>query len=439
MEQAGEQALSSVVWHPNTQMGEWDEFGEIVQGRGMHLIDKKGRKLLDGVASMWCNVWGHSRPELVRAITRQAARLQHSPLFNLTNGPAEELARMLIETIPGMHRVFYSDNGSTAMEVAFKMAIQYWSNEGDSGRNRIAALSNGYHGDTFGAMSVGYMPGFFGAFKGQLFPAVRFDAPGGREAPGGPTDKEIEEECLGNMEERFADGTIAALAMESGAQVAGGVRIYPRGFQRRVSRICKRHGVLLILDEVATGLGRLGSMAEYEAQGGRPDIAAYGKMLTGGYLTMSATLATKKVYDSFLGGYDENRHLFHGHTYTGNPLAAAAAIENLRMYKRRNLLDKVAKGARVLGGYTEEISGMGRVSDVRHAGMLMGIELSRGAPKGGPSTNKIIFEAGRRNGVYLRTLGDVVMLVPPLAMGPADLRRLVEGTVRAVREAPLDG
>ena len=283
-------------------MSEWDEFDEIVKAQGMYLIDKKGRKLLDGVASMWCNVWGHSKPELIKTISIQSKKLQHSPMFNLTNEPVEKLAKNLIKISPKMHKVFFSDNGSTAMEIAFKIALQYWTNKGIQNKKKIASLKNGYHGDTFGAMSVGYVPEFFSKFKNQLFTTLQFDVPNKYRLPKKSSLEEYQNSCLENIENKFSkDDSIAAFVMESGAQVAGGVIIYPKNFQQQISKLCKKYEVLLILDEVATGLGRLGSLTEYVSQNSNPDIVAYGKMLTGGYLTMSATLTTKKIYDSFSG------------------------------------------------------------------------------------------------------------------------------------------
>ncbi|MCY4252008.1 MAG: adenosylmethionine--8-amino-7-oxononanoate transaminase [Thaumarchaeota archaeon] len=423
------------VWHPNTQMREWGAFDEVVRGEGMSLVCADGTRLLDGVASMWCNVWGHSRRELSRAMARQASTLAHSPLFNLTHGPAERLARELVAVAPGMARVFYSDNGSTAMEVATKMAVQHWQNLGERSRAAIVALEGGYHGDTFGAMSVGYVPQFFSRFRRRLFGVSRVPAPGARYRGLGAADDASQ--CAEAAERRLARGDVAALVMESGAQMAGGVRIYPAGYQREIARACRRHGALLVLDEVATGFGRLGSMAEYAAQRCRPDIAAFGKMLTGGYATMGATLATRAVYESFLGDHSELRHLFHGHTYTGNPVAAAVALENMRLYRRHGLIARVRATSRVLGGHAAEMARIPGVADVRHRGMAMGIELARArrAPPGAPSVNRVVYEEGRRRGVYLRALGDIVMVVPPLAMPAPQVRRLcgaVAGTVAAV-------
>ena len=239
-------------------MSEWDSFDRIASARGVWLTDSRGRRMIDAVASMWCNVWGHSNPELVGAITAQSKKMQHTSLFNLTNGPAEELARRLVLMSPGMHRAFYSDNGSSAMEVAIKIALQYWRNRGEK-RTRIATVENGYHGDTFGAMSVGYVPQFFGHFKGHLFPAVRFPVPNRYRRPRGYTESDYMYACLDRIERRLSrDDKIAAFVMESGAQVAGGVVIYPSGFQSGIGRLCKKYGVLLVTDEIATGFRKAG-------------------------------------------------------------------------------------------------------------------------------------------------------------------------------------
>jgi adenosylmethionine-8-amino-7-oxononanoate aminotransferase len=422
----------SSVWHPNTQMKEWQSFDEIVQGKGVWLIDSQGNKMIDAVASMWCNVWGHSKKELVAAITNQAKKVQHSSMFNLTNEPAEQLADKLIEISPGMHKVFYSDNGSSAMEISFKLALQYWNNVGEKNKSKIATLENGYHGDTFGAMAVGYVPQFFGKFKKQLFSTLQFPVPNPYRTPKGYTNVDYQNYCLEKIEKTFSrDDKIAAFVMEV---------IYPKGFQNKISKICKKHNVLFVLDEIATGFGRLGSMIKYTEQKSMPDIVAYGKMLTGGYLTMAATLASKKIYDSFLGEFNDWKHLFHGHTYTGNPIAAAVSLENLRLYQKNNLIKKIQKTSKVFEKYYGEISQLESVGDIRHRGMLMGIELVTDKKKKTPihpkkSINKIFFEEGKKNGIYLRTLGNIVMLVPPLAITEKELDLLLNRTILTIKSA----
>lgn len=431
----------SSVWHPNTQMNEWDSFDEIIQAKGMWLIDSAGNKMLDGVSSMWCNVWGHSKKELVNAIVKQSKKLQHSSMFNLTNKPAELLAKKLVEISPGMNKVFYSDNGSSAMEIALKLALQYQNNIGEKQKSKIATLENGYHGDTFGAMSVGYVPQFFGKFKKQLFSTIQIPVPNKYRIPKSFTYVDYQNFCLDKIEQQFSkDNQIAAFIMESGAQVAGGVVIYPKGFQKKISQICKQYNVLFVLDEIATGFGRLGSMVQYTEQKSIPDIVSYGKMLTGGYLTMAATLTNKKIYDSFLGNFNEWKHLFHGHTYTGNPIAASVALENLKLYQKNNLIKKIKNTSKIFEKYYDIISKLDLVGDIRHKGMLMGIELVTDKKKKTPihpkkSINKIFFEEGKKHGIYLRTLGNIVMLVPPLAISENDLELLLNRTVQTINSA----
>jgi len=421
-------------------MKEWNSFDKIIKGKGMWLIDSKGNKMIDAVGSMWCNVWGHSNPQLVKAINTQSKKIQHSPMFNLTNEPAEQLAERLVKISPKMHKVFYSDNGSSAMEIAIKISLQYWKNIGEK-KTEIATIQNGYHGDTFGAMSVGYVPEFFGKFKKQLFSTIQFPVPNKYRIPKGYTFSDYQNYCLDKIEKKFSkNNNIAAFVMESGAQMAGGVVIFPKGFQRKISQLCKKYDVLFVLDEIATGFGRLGSMIQYEEQKSIPDVVAYGKMLTGGYLTMAATLTNKKVYDSFSGEFNDWKHLFHGHTYTGNPIAAAVANENLKMYQKNNLIKKIQKTSRVFEKYYDEISKIDIVGDIRHKGMIMGIELVTDKSKKTPihpkkSINKIFYEIGKKNGIYLRTLGNIVMLVPPLAISENELNSLLKRTIQTIKSA----
>jgi len=430
----------SAIWHPNTQMREWKTFDKITHGKGIWLIDSNGNKMIDAVGSMWCNVWGHSNPELTKAILDQSKKLQHSSLFNLTNEPAEKLAEKLVTVTPGMKKVFFSDNGSTSMEIAFKIAIQHWENIGEK-KPKIATLENGYHGDTFGAMSVGYVPQFFKKFKNQLFPTIKIPVPNKYRIPKGFTFLDYQDYCLDNLENHFKkDGKIAAFVMESGAQVAGGVVIYPQGFQKKISKICRKHNVLFVLDEIATGFGRLGSLVQYKEQQSIPDIVSFGKMLTGGYLTMAATLTSKKIYDSFLGEFDEWRHLFHGHTYTGNPIASSLAYQNLKMYQKYKLIEKIKKKSKIFDKFKKEILELESVGDIRHKGMLMGIELVSNKKKKTPihpkkSINKVFFEQGKKNGIYLRTLGNIIMLVPPLAISENELELLLNRTIMTIKSS----
>ena len=431
----------SHLWHPNTQMSEWTSFPEIVSAKGMWLYDSKGGKMLDGVASMWCNVWGHSKSELVSEIIKQTKILQHTPLFNLTHPSAEKLSKKLLQFNPKMKSVFFSDNGSTAMEIAIKIALQYWRNIGENKKTNVATLENGYHGDTFGAMSVGYVPEFFSKFRSKLFSTTQFPVP--RTVIVGSntkkSSKEYAEYCLSKIEDKLEkDNSIAAFVMESGAQMAGGVIIYPKNFQKRISQICKKNDVLFVLDEIATGFGRLGAMIEYQSQNSTPDIVSFGKMLTGGYQTFAATLTTKKINDSFLGEFSQFKHLFHGHTYTGNPTAAALSLKNLELYKKYHLIEKIQKTSKIFKDRLDDISNLDLVGEIRHQGMVMGIELVQNKNSNKPlssniSINKLVFEEGRKHQIYFRTLGNIIMLVPPLDISQKDLNFLIDGTISTIK------
>ena len=432
----------SAVWHPNTQMSEWSHFDKITKAKGVWLIDSNGHKMIDGVASMWCNVWGHSNKEMINAIKKQIGYTQHTPMFNLTHEPAEQLGKKLIGMSPAMYKVFFSDNGSSAMEIAIKIALQYWKNINEPRKNKIAGLANGYHGDTFGSMSIGYIPQFFKKFKTQLFPTIQFPTPNQYHMPTKFRDIEhYQQHILDKIEKTFLmqSSEIAAFVMESGAQLAGGVTIFPNGFQQKIQKLCKKHNVLFILDEIATGFGRLGAMTQYTQQKSMPDIVAYGKMLTGGYITLAATLTTKAIYNTFLGKFEDYVHLFHGHTYTANPIASAAALKNLELYKKNGLIRQIQKTSKIFDEYKTIISQMPTVGDIRHKGMVMGIELVSDKKKKTSvqyqkSINKIFFEHGKKNGIYLRTLGNIVMLVPPLAISQNELHMLITRTIKTIRD-----
>src|SRR5690348_3497454 len=425
-------------------MNEWKKFDVITRGDGMWLTDSRGNRLLDGVASMWCNVWGHSKKELVNSMIKQTKKLQHSSLFNLTNDQAELLGEKLVRVSPGMSKVFYSDDGSTAMEVAIKMAIQYWQNIGKKNKIKFVTLDNGYHGDTIGAMSIGYVPTFFSKFKNILFPVIKTPTPHKYRMPKKITFKEYQDDCLEKIEKIFLkNNNLAAFVMESGAQLAGGVIIYPDQFQKKISQLCKKHGVLFILDEIATGFGRLGSFIEYHAQKSIPDIVTYGKMLTGGYLPLAATLTNQKIYDSYLGKYQDMKHFFHGHTFTGNPLACATALTNLELYDKNSLISKNKIKSKQFERRIDDISNLSIVGDVRHKGMLMAIELVSNKNKKTPispdkNIHQKVFVEAKKHKIYLRTLGHIIMLVPPLAISEKELDFLLDGTIDTIKKVTKD-
>ncbi|MDQ3572747.1 MAG: adenosylmethionine--8-amino-7-oxononanoate transaminase [Actinomycetota bacterium] len=401
------------LWHPFTQQRDWcaEEPLTIQRAEGTDLIDTAGRRYIDGVSSLWCNVHGHRHPGIDKAIRDQLDRVAHSTLLGLSHPLAAELAARLVEIAPpGLNRVFYSDSGSTATEIALKMAFQYWQQRGgeDARRTSYVCLRDAYHGDTVGAVSVGGIDLFHAAYAPLLFDAHRV-------AP----DDDAELECVLD----FHQGEIAAVIVEPLVQGAAGIRVQPPGYLRRVRELCDRHDVLLICDEVATGFGRTGTMFACEQERVAPDLMCLAKGLTGGYMPLAATLATERIYDGFLGAHQEFRTFFHGHTYTGNPLACAAAIANLDAFEREGTLLRLQPKIRVLGELLADINRMEEVAEVRVRGLMAGIDLGEHDPAMRLG-HRVTLEA-RSRGAIVRPLGDTVVLMPPLVISKADLRRLV--------------
>ncbi|NOZ01735.1 MAG: adenosylmethionine--8-amino-7-oxononanoate transaminase, partial [Deltaproteobacteria bacterium] len=370
----------------------------------------------------------------------QLDRVAHSTLLGLANVPSIELARELVSISPAsLTRVFYSDSGSTAVEVAIKMAFQYWRQQGEEGRTRFACLADAYHGDTIGSVSVGGIDLFHAMYRPLLFETVRIPSPYCYRCPIGMDRATCSMECAdqaANVIHEHA-GELAALVMEPLVQGAAGMIVHPDGFLRRVARACRDSGVLLILDEVATGFGRTGRMFACDHEGVQPDIMALAKGITGGYLPLAATLVADKVFDGFLGEFQSRRTFFHGHTYTGNPLACAAALGNLEVFRRHRVLEHAAGLGRRLESSLSRFLEIEHVGDVRVRGTMAGIELVRDAETKEPFDpalrvgHRVCMEA-RRHGAILRPLGDVVVLMPPLAMDPDQLDRLARITRESI-------
>src|SRR5687767_3513573 len=433
------------VWHPYTQMQIWNKQDNVVitHGDGFYLVSQNGKKYLDGIANMWCSVWGYGSNSVIEAIRRQFRELPHSTLFGLGNKPSIVLATKLLKLTKGMDKIFYSDNGSTAMEVALKMAVQYWKNKQFPKKNRLLSLENGYHGDTIATMSMGYVERYFNPYKSLLIKTFRAPAPSSFEndLDNGLTDSEIADLCIEKTEQILKKNSkhIAGLVMESGAQIAGGVSIYPNNYQKRIADLCKKYDVLLILDEIATGFGRLGNQIEYISQSSLPDIVCYGKALNGGYFPIAVTLTTDEIYNKFLGEYDENKQLFHGHTYTGHPAGCAACIVNLEMYEKRNLIQQIRDNSKHIQKRLEELEDYKSVHKIRHKGLLVGVELAREYKMSpvkrkkqtlsfidGVDLSNYIMKESLKRGVLLRSLGNIVTLIPPLAMPRNQLDILID-------------
>ena len=414
------------LWHPFTQQRDWCEAEPLVieRAQGTDLVDTDGRRYIDGVSSLWCNVHGHRHPGIDAALRDQLARVAHSTMLGLTHPPGAELAARLVELAPeGLSRVFYSDSGSTAVEVALKMAFQYWQQRGGQHvrRTSYVRLRDAYHGDTIGSVSVGGIDLFHAKYKPLLFDSHAAQ-------PGDVADME---QILCTHEEE-----IVAVVVEPLVQGAAGMLVHPPGYLRAVRELCDRHGLLLICDEVATGFGRTGTMFACEQEGVAPDFLCLAKGLTGGYLPLAATMTTERVYEGFLGAPEQFRTFFHGHTYTGNPLACAAGLANLRAFERERTLLRMRPKVRLLGELLGEVASMQAVAEVRGRGFMVGIDLGEHDPA--ERIGQRVALAARERGAIVRPLGDVIVLMPPLAISKGDLRRLVEITAASI-DAVLAG
>jgi adenosylmethionine-8-amino-7-oxononanoate aminotransferase len=439
------------LWHPFTQMKEWmeEEPVIIVEGQGSFVKDILGRWYLDGVSSLWVNVHGHRRREIDEAIKTQIDKISHSTLLGLTHPPAIELAEKLIKIInsslvtrhPPLSRVFYSDNGSTAVEIGLKMAFQYWQHKGVKEKIKFISLNNAYHGDTIGSVSVGGIDIFHKAFSPLLFKSYKAPSPYCYRCELGKRHPSCRLYCLKEMEKIMQRHyrEIAGLIIEPLVQGAGGMIVSPRGYLKGVRRLCSKYNILMIADEVATGFGRTGKMFAYEHEKVIPDILCLAKGITGGYLPLAATITTEEIYEAFLGRYDELKTFFHGHTYTGNQLVCTAAIANLELFKKEKTLQKMQRKIEILRKGLSEIAGFPHVGEVRQKGFMVGIELVRDKKTKEPYPLKekmgwrVCYKA-REKGLLIRPLGNVVVLMPPLSISHQELKRLIQITAEAIRE-----
>jgi len=429
------------LWHPFTQMQGFREEDPLIisRGEGIYLYDIQGNRYLDGVSSLWANLHGHRRPELDRALTAQLQEVAHSTLLGIAHPPAILLARRLVEIAPpGLTKVFYSDNGSTAVEVALKVAFQFWRNQGQNRKQRFLKLSGGYHGDTLGAVSVGGIPLFHEIYRPLLFDTLEAPAPYCYRCS---HRNECDQQCLTRLEELVAahHHELAAVILEPVMQGAAGMIAQPPGYLRRVREVTRRHNVLLIADEVAVGFGRTGTMFACEHEGVSPDLLCLAKGITGGYLPLAATLATDVVYQAFLGAYQEFKAFFHGHTYTGNPLGAAVGLASLDIFAQDRVLEGLPAKIAQLAGRLEKMSAHPHVGDIRQRGLMVGIELVAGKStrEAFPlerRTGHLVILAARKLGAILRPLGDVIVLLPPLCITPAELDTLCDITQEAISQ-----
>lgn len=433
------------LWHPFTQMKIWPDEPPLIieRGEGNWLIDSTGRRYFDGVSSLWVTVHGHNHPGISQAIREQLDQLDHSTLLGLSHPKAVELAAELASICPGdLSHAFYSESGSTAVEIALKIAYQYWQQTGHPRKKTFVALGNAYHGDTIGAVSVGGIELFHQVYGPLLFPVHRLPQPFCRQCPLGLTHPECDLACAQALEPLLAEHgeEICGLVVEPRVQGAAGMIIQPEGYLKRLWDICQKHDVLFITDEVATGFGRTGTMFACELEGIEPDLMALGKGITGGVLPLAATMANDRVYQGFLGEFDEFKTFFHGHTYTGNPLACAAALANLFLMRDTGLFASLEPKIELLKNGLTRIAKLPHVIQVRQQGMMIGIELcqDKAADAPYPPEDRMGHQAimaVRKYDVIVRPLGDTVILMPPLASSPEELELLLDAVYQGIQDA----
>jgi adenosylmethionine---8-amino-7-oxononanoate aminotransferase len=416
------------LWHPYTEITHFEAQGGpvIERAEGVYLYETGGRALLDGIASWWCVNLGHSHPRLVAAIREQAGILQHSILGGMSHPKAIDLAERLAEITPaGLNHAYFCGDGASSIEAALRMALQYWINIGETQRSEFICLADGYHGDTLGALAVGYVEAFHAPLKHIIRDTHRASSPHCAQCPCGQKRNACDVECFASMESllrEHADKT-AAVIVEPLCQGAGGIRVYPDVYLQRLRNLCDECNVLLIADEIATGFGRTGSMFACDHAGIAPDLMTLGKGLTGGYLPMSAVMATDRIYDAFRRDGDRARTLYHGHTYCGNPITSAVALAALAIYEETNILDAVKPRIAELKAGMAEISALVPNADMATLGMIAAIEFSE--EDGGIDRARRIAEAAYKEGLFIRPLGAVIYLWPPLTLSQEELASML--------------
>jgi len=426
-------------------MKDWEKEAPVIieSGKGTILTDIRGKKYIDGVSSLWVTVHGHRKKEIDREVAKQLGKISHTTLLGLSNIPAILLAEKLIAISPqGLTKVFYSDSGSTAVEIALKIAFQYWHQKGPEYQRKTGfiSLAGAYHGDTVGSVSVGGIDLFHSLYKPLLFHTRRLDSPHCYRCTHGLTYPECQKTCIMHAErtiQKFASVT-AALIIEPLVQGAAGMLIQPPGYVRRIRELCTKNNILMIADEVATGFGRTGKMFACEHEQVSPDILCMAKGMTGGYLPLAATLTTDEVFRAFLGEYQEFRTFFHGHTYTGNPLACAASIASIDLFKKEKTLARLQPKIAYLKKELSVFSELSHVGNIRQKGFMVGIELvkDRGTKTPYLPVDKIgarvVLEC-RKNGLIIRPLGDVIVLMPPLSISLQELKKMVKIVFNSIK------
>jgi adenosylmethionine-8-amino-7-oxononanoate aminotransferase len=428
---------SACIWHPYTQMKTAPSPLPIVRGEGIYLFTDDGRRFLDGISSWWVNIHGHAHPELNAAMAAQAAQLEHVVFAGATHEPAVALAEQLLSILPaGLTRVFYSDNGSTAIEVALKMAWQYWQNRGKAARRELVTLHHAFHGDTVGAMSVSELTGFSKPFEGLLFPVHRVHSPYCYRCPLSLKRSGCSIDCLGDLERVLSErqNAVAAVIVEPMLQGAGGMIVWPAEFLSGVRRLCDKYDTLMIADEILTGFGRTGKMFACEHAGVSPDVICLSKGLTAGYLPLAVTAVKEGIYEAFLDD-DRSKAFFHGHSYTANPLACAVALASLGLFRKEKTLERVGRMEKQFRKRLEGLRGMRGVGDVRGIGGIAAIELDTSTPSGYfSSIGPYLYDAFLRRGLLLRPLGSILYFMPPYAITDQEVDWAFDQIAEVLRE-----
>lgn len=428
------------LWHPFTQMKDYCAVNPLIieRGEGIKLYDMHGKAYYDGFSSVWLNVHGHNVAELNEAVTNQLSQVAHTTLLGMSNIPAIELGAKLAEIAPrGLRKIFYSDSGATGVEIALKMAFQYWSNRGDGDKHVFITMKGAYHGDTIGAVSVGAIPLYHETFRPMLFPTYTIPYPNVYRHPKGEAG--AVEDTLAALHELLDqhEGEVAALIIEPIVQAASGIMVMPQGCLDAIAKLCRECEILLIADEVATGFGRTGAMFACHLEQVCPDIMVVGKGLTGGYLPVAATLTTDEIYEAFCGEYEDQLTFFHGHSYTGNPLGCAVALASLRLMEERKLVEGVRDKAAHVSCKLAELTDRPYVGDIRQQGLIVGIELVSNKKTKQPYewTERIgmrVSSRARELGMLTRPLGNVVVFIPPLVSNLAELDSMMDILIQAI-------
>ncbi len=424
------------LWHPYTKHSATkDGFPVIARGEGVYLFDTEGNRYLDAISSWWaCNL-GHSNPRLVRALVRQARELQHSILGNLTHPRAVELASALAGLFPDTRRrTLFASDGASAVEAALRVALQYWHNRAESGRTRFAAFEDAYHGDTIGAMSVGYLPDFHAAYRPILFPVHKIKTPDCSACPAGKSRTDCDMECFSLIEDAVSEHAkeLAAVIVEPLCLGAAGMKMYPAQCLRRLGELCRENRVLLIVDEIAMGFGRTGRMFAFEHAGIDPDIVCVGKGLSGGYLPISAAVVKEEIFETFA---DEpiDHTFYHGHTFAGNPVAAAVAVECLDIYREENIVEKAERTGKALAAGFEALRGVTGVTNIRSLGMISAFDLTEKEGVTGIGRARRICADMLKKGVLIRPLGATLYLMPPLITDENLITKTVDSLLETVK------